>query len=106
MSTSQTSKPTLFMTMLGCRPAGRITEQHDMFFGIARDITELVPAIKESWPEAKGNIHLDAWRKVRLVDGFSVEVIDKNSNTDNAFGNKLFFINLGGYRPNTFFCLR
>lgn len=102
MSTDQTSRPTLFMAMLGCRPEGRITEQHDMFFGIAHDIVELVPAIKASWPEAKGNIHLDAWRKVMFIDGFSIEVIDKNPDTDNASMNKLFFINLGGYRPNEF----
>lgn len=102
MSKSQNLQPTLFMTMLGCRPAGRITEQHDMFFGVAHDITELVPAIKASWPEAKGNIHLDAWRKVTFVDGFSVEIVEKNPDAENASANSLFFINLGGYRPNEF----
>jgi len=102
MNSNKTTQPTLYMMMLGCRPSGRITEQHDIYFDIAHDLTELVPAIKASWPEAKGNIHLDAWRKVTLVDGFSVRVIDKTSKTENISGYKLFFINLGGYRPNEF----
>lgn len=90
----------LYMIMLGCRPEGRFTEQHDIFFGIGRSIKELIPSMKKFWPEAKGKIHIDAWREITVVDGYSVAVIEKkdekNSNLD------LFFINLGGYKEGEF----
>ena len=90
--------------MLGCRPAGRNTEQHDMLFGIAPTIKDLVPEIKAFWPEAKGVLHVDAWREVTNVNGFGIQVVEKeaeNENTD-AHELKLFFLNLGGYKRGEF----
>lgn len=86
--------------MLGCTPKGRLTEQHDMFFGIGNSLADLIPNMKEFWPEAKGKIHIDAWQKVTYVDGFSIEVIDRSQKNENI--EKLFFINLGGYKENEF----
>lgn len=86
--------------MLGCTPKGRLTEQHDIFFGIGNSLAELIPNMKSFWPEAKGKVHIDAWQKVTYVDGFSIEIIDRNEILDNK--EKLFFINLGGYKENEF----
>jgi len=33
--------------------------------------------MKASWPEAKGKIHIDSWREVTLVDGYSIEIVPK-----------------------------
>jgi hypothetical protein len=60
----------LYMAMVGCRPKGRHTEQHDVFFGIATSIKDLVPVMLQFWPEAKGNMHIDAWREITVVEGF------------------------------------
>ena len=87
----------LFMVMLGATPKGRLTEQHDIFFGIGSSLKELVPQMKAFWPEAP--IHIDAWREVTHVGGFSVSVVERNNETS---GNHLFFINLGGYREGEF----
>ena len=86
--------------MLGCRPQGRFTEQHDIYFGIGTSLKELIPSMKAFWPEAKGKIHIDAWREVTLVDSHTIEVLPKNKNTISE--NNLFFINLGGYKENEF----
>jgi hypothetical protein len=94
--------PKLFMLMLGCRPAGRNTEQHDMFFAIGEEVSDLVPAIKAFWPEAKGNIHVDAWREVTQVNGFRIKVVPKAAIPTEAGSDKLFFLNLGGYKPGEF----
>ena len=87
----------LYMVLLGANPKGRVVEQHDYFFGIANNLKELVPAIRQSWPEAGNSIHVDGWREVTTVDGFAIRVVEKNtsavSNTQ-----RLFFINLGGYQ--------
>jgi hypothetical protein len=89
----------LYMVMLGCTPKGRYTEQHDIFFGIGSSLKELVPQMKAFWPEAKGKIHIDAWREVTTVDNYSVEIISKKPSMATE---KLYFINLGGYKENEF----
>ena len=89
------------MLLLGCRPKGRLTEQHDMFFGIANNLKELIPDINAFWPEAKNNIHIDAWREVNIVDGYRVKVMEHTNAPQQAM-TKLFFINLGGYKQGEF----
>src|SRR5690606_6603427 len=79
------------------------TEQHDMFFAIGEQMKDLVPAIKAFWPEAKGDIHVDAWREVTQVGGYQVQVMPRIEEASGAPAeNKLFFLNLGGYKPNEF----
>lgn len=90
----------LYMIMLGCRPEGRFTEQHDIFFGIGQSLKELIPSMKAFWPEAKGRIHIDAWREVTKVDDFVIEILPKGKAISSA--ENLFFINLGGYKENEF----
>ncbi len=87
----------LFLLILGCKPKGRNTEQHDSFFGIGNSLPDLIPQIKECWPGA-GTIHIDSWREVTAVDGFSIKVELKKETTKDL-ENKLFFLNLGGYKP-------
>jgi hypothetical protein len=92
------------MVLVGCLPEGRYTEQHDIYFGIGKEPKDLIPGLNAFWPEAKGQLHIDAWREVRKVDGFSIEVQlnekqkEKAENTEN----RLFFINLGGYKTGEF----
>lgn len=88
------------MIMLGCRPKGRYTEQHDIFFGIGSSLKELIPHMKAFWPEAKGQIHIDAWREVTTVDNFKIDVVAKGNVVQS--NSQLFFINLGGYKENEF----
>ncbi|MEL4307792.1 DUF1543 domain-containing protein [Joostella sp. CR20] len=90
----------LFMVMIGCKPEGRFTEQHDIFFGIGTSLKELVPQINAFWPEAKGQIHIDAWREVTMVDGFEISIAERKETVQNDA--QLFFINLGGYKENEF----
>jgi hypothetical protein len=90
----------LFMLLLGCRPPGRNTEQHDVFFGIGLTVKSLVPYINKFWPEAKGRLHVDAWREVNYVDGYSIQVERKDAGTKSE--KHLFFINLGGYQRGVF----
>ncbi len=90
----------LYMILLGCVPPGRHTEQHDVFFGIATSLNELVPQIKAFWPEPE-RIHIDAWREVNIVEGHQVKISERGDSTT-VQGNKLFFINLGGYLESRF----
>jgi hypothetical protein len=91
----------LYMLMLGCKPEGRLTEQHDIFFGISSSLKELTPQMNAFWPEAKERIHIDAWREVSVVDHFSIKITDRDTEAT-VTSEKLFFINLGGYKKNEF----
>jgi hypothetical protein len=88
----------LFFLILGCRPAGRNTEQHDAFFGIGASLTDLLPQMKAAWPGA-GTIHIDSWREVTAVDGYTIKIMSKDTAPGSGIV-KLFFLNLGGYKPN------
>jgi hypothetical protein len=94
----------LFMALLGCKPKARHTEQHDIFFGIGSTIKDMVPDIIQFWPEAKANIHIDAWKEVNFVDQQAVNIFQKQELLTNPEVQikKLFFINLGGYKQQEF----
>lgn len=83
------------MVMLGATPPGRTTEQHDIFFGIGPDIKALKKDIYAFWPDA-GQLHIDSWRAVTKVSDYIIKIIPKSEVPQNT---KLFFLNLGGYRP-------
>ena len=87
----------LFLLILGCRPKGRNTEQHDTFFGIGNSLSDLLPQIENFWPDG-GKIHIDSWREITAVNGYSVKVIPRRE-LEEPIENKLFFLNLGGYKP-------
>lgn len=88
----------LFMLLIGCSPKNRHVEQHDVFFGIGEHIRDILPQAMAFWPEAVPTFHLDAWREVTLVNGYSVHVSEKNKVQSSA---QLFFINLGGYKKGS-----
>ncbi|EMR03144.1 hypothetical protein ADICEAN_01690 [Cesiribacter andamanensis AMV16] len=92
------------MLLLGCRPAGRTTEQHDVFFGIGNSARELVPALKAFWPEAGGSLHVDAWREVTRVGQYRIAVVPRNESqpAEAASLIHLYFLNLGGYKQAQF----
>ncbi|MBA3970628.1 MAG: DUF1543 domain-containing protein [Bacteroidetes bacterium] len=95
----------LYMLLIGCKPEGRFTEQHDVFFGIGTSLKELIPHIHDFWPEAKSTLHIDAWREVTSVDGHEIRILprDENQNeVDESADLKLFFLNLGGYKKDEF----
>jgi hypothetical protein len=89
------------MILLGCKPAGRHTEQHDVFFSVGGSLKDMVPGILDFWPGA-GTVHIDAWREVTEVDGYLINVIPKEKEHRIERATQLFFLNLGGYKPGEF----
>jgi hypothetical protein len=91
----------LYMVLLGGKPKGRHTEQHDMFFGIAETLKDLIPQFNQFWPEAKGKMHVDGFREVNQVDGQRINIVPRGNEKPGAT-HQLFFINLGGYKQDEF----
>ncbi len=86
----------LYFLILGAKPAGRLTEQHDIFVSVAASLQSLVPEIKNAWQGTK--VHIDSWREVTQVDEYNVSIATGSTQTQ-AADLKLFFLNLGGYKP-------
>ena len=93
---------TLYMIQLGGRPKGRLIEQHDMFFGVANQVSELVNDINHHWPEVKNKWHIDSYRAVTKVGGYAIKLIESSEQVESSADLKLFFINLGGYQQGSF----
>lgn len=90
----------LFMILVGCSPASRNIEQHDVFFTIGQSINDIISDIGDFWPDG-GKLHLDAWREVSIVDGYQITISDSRMKEDKT-AEKLFFLNLGGYKKEVF----
>lgn len=87
------------MLLLGCKPEGRYTEQHDVYFGVGASLKDLLPGIQSFWPGPQ-KIHIDAWREVTEVNGFRISLVEKEKAHPKPW--QLFFINLGGYKKDEF----
>jgi hypothetical protein len=90
------------MLLLGASPPERNIEQHDIFFSIGENLSSLVPGIRDFWPEAKNKLHIDAWREVTRVDSFSVRIVSNDKEKGSVPSQRLFFLNLGGYKKDEF----
>jgi hypothetical protein len=90
----------LYQILIGSKPKGRHTEQHDMYFGFAQELKDMVPALKKFWPEAADNMHIDAYMRVTKVEDYAVSIVPKIDQASNEV--QLFFINLGGYKQSEF----
>lgn len=90
------------MVLLGCKPEGRNTEQHDVFFGMAFSLRDLIPQMIDFWPEAKSKIHIDGWRTIERVGQYEIVLVPRvdisESKGDELSTLNLFFVNLGGYK--------
>ncbi len=87
------------MVLLGCTPQSRLTEQHDIFFGIGTSLPDLTDDMYNFWPDG-GRLHVDSWREVTQVGEYAISIVPKTATT--ATKEKLFFLNLGGYRQGEF----
>jgi hypothetical protein len=88
----------LFQILCGCTPKGRHTEQHDAYFGIAENLKDILPQLKEFWPDGYASMHIDSYAEIVQVDGYDICIQEKNEALQSDA--QLFFINLGGYKPN------
>jgi hypothetical protein len=98
---TENKSPDLFFLLLGCKPPGRHTEQHDIYISAANELKELVPEITAFWPEAP-KIHIDAWRRITEVNGYRIRLVPKNTEPAAPAVFQLFFLNLGGYQRGLF----
>lgn len=87
----------LFMVYLGGRVAGCHIEMHDVRFVLGNTIEETYSKLKAQWVGDKNAVHIDSYVEIKHVDGFSVSL----STEPSTRAERLYFVNLGGYVPNS-----
>lgn len=89
----------LFMVYVGGSFANANVELHDVRFSVGTSIEDCYDDLRAQWWGSPQSLHLDAWGAVSYADRYSVSL---EPGPAPARAEKLFFINLGGYRPEEF----
>lgn len=88
----------LFAVYLGGRAPKCNTELHDVVFVVGTAIESTYDQLLDKWFGDPLHLHIDSWVELREVDGYRVSLHAEPS----LRPEKLFFINLGAYRPGEF----
>jgi hypothetical protein len=83
---------------LGGRAPRCNTELHDVVFVIGASIETTYERLMDKWFGDPLRLHIDSWLELNEVDGYRVVL----SQAPAKQAEKLFFINLGAYRPGEF----
>ena len=95
----------LFMILIGYRPKGFNTEQHDVIFlpGTSMDDADFLKKIRSAVPLPNSvQVHIDAYVEVTQADGHSVSLVTDRLAVPAGQDSKLYFVNLGGYKKGVF----
>lgn len=86
------------MITLGGKAKNSNIEVHDVQFIIAKDIAETYKVLKENWYGIDLKLHIDSYKEIKVVQGYSIEITDNITKDNN---NDLYFVNIGGYNKNS-----
>jgi Domain of Unknown Function (DUF1543) len=88
----------LFAIYIGGELEGANIELHDMRFVVAPSIADTYDELRRQWWGIPKSLHIDCWAEINQVDSYDVELRPE------AFTGpeKLYYINLGGYREGEF----
>lgn len=87
----------LYMFYVGGNAGKSNIEVHDIQFVAARKPNDAWPALREAWFGDSDKIHIDGYSRITWADGYSVTLSPEPPQTTK----RLFFVNAGGYRPDT-----
>ena len=99
----------LFLVVLGGRAKKANIELHDVRWVVGSRIEDTFDALRNDWFGNFEGLHIDSYKKIEYVDGYKINLknIEKNklknkkSFNGNADKNNLWFVNIGGYDPNS-----
>ena len=87
----------LYVVVLGGRIRGGHVEIHDVRWVIGETIKSTVPQLKSEWIGNSRGLHVDSYKLIRFVDSYRITLL-KTDEADKNGVNKLWFVNLGGYK--------
>lgn len=87
----------LYMFYVGGNAGKSNIEVHDIQFVAAEKPEDAWPALRDAWFGDAGKIHIDGYARITWADGYDVSL----TKIPPAGDKKLFFVNAGGYRPDS-----
>lgn len=87
----------LYMFYLGGNAGRSNIEVHDIQFAAVERPEEAWPRLREAWFGDPDKLHLDGYAIVDWADGYDVVLSPEPAAGDL----RLFFVNVGGYRPDS-----
>jgi hypothetical protein len=94
------TEPKLFAVYLGGRADRCNIELHDVVFVVGSCIEETYPLLAKKWFGNLNHFHIDSYLQLKNIDGYEIELTKVPS--PNHSSKKLYFINLGAYKPHEF----
>ena len=99
----------LFLVFLGGKANKANIELHDVRWVVGSRIEDTFDVLKNDWFGNFEGLHIDSYKKIKYVDGYKINLknienkILKNKKffNRNASKNNLWFVNIGGYDPNS-----
>lgn len=97
---SESAEKKLFAVYLGGRADRCNIELHDVVFVVGTSIEETYPLLAKRWFGNLQGFHIESYVELQNIDGYKVELNPSPSKGDSL--KKLYFINLGAYKPEEF----
>ncbi len=97
---SELNEKKLFAVYLGGRADRCNIELHDVVFVVGTSIEKTYPLLAKKWFGNLQGFHIDSYIELQNIDGYKIEL--SRSPPQEDFLKKLYFINLGAYKPEEF----
>jgi hypothetical protein len=98
----------LYLVVLGGRAKKANVELHDVRWVVGSRIEDTFEVLRNDWFGNLEGLHIDSYKKIKNVDGYKINLKNienkkskKKSFNGNAPKNNLWFVNIGGYDPNS-----
>ena len=101
----------LYLVVLGGRAKKANVELHDVRWVVGSKIEDTYDTLKNDWFGSSKGLHIDSYKKIQYIDGHKInlknvenhkigkkELVKKNNSKK-----CLWFVNIGGYNPNSCF---
>ena len=99
----------LYLVVVGGRSPKANIELHDVRWVIGSNIEDTFDQLRNDWFGADNGLHIDSYKKIDSIDGYKINLINKESREPQnkiskkgrISNKKLWFVNIGGYDPNS-----
>ena len=99
----------LFLVVLGGKAKKANVELHDVRWVVGSRIEDTFDVLRNDWFGNLEGLHIDSYKKIKHVDGYKInlknienkKLKNKKFFNGNAVKKNLWFVNIGGYDPNS-----
>ncbi len=98
----------LYLVVLGGRAKKANIELHDVRWVVGSKIEDTYDSLRKDWFGSSKGLHIDSYKKIKYIDGYKINLInfekdkiEKKQLVKNKAKKNLWFVNIGGYNPNS-----